>query len=66
MRIDLNKRHRILTKLINHCVWLYYRFGLLFWVAKEMMFTPGCQKGVALEVKILTTDRDAGIADEHV
>ncbi len=28
MSTDLYKRHRFPAEIINHCLWLYYRFGI--------------------------------------
>jgi hypothetical protein len=35
------KGHRYPVEIINHCVWLYFRFPLSFREVEELMLAPG-------------------------
>jgi putative transposase len=35
------KGHRYLVEIINHCVWLYFRFPLSFREVEELMLARG-------------------------
>lgn len=41
MRSDLYKRHRFLTEIISHCVWLYHRFNMSFRAVEELLVERG-------------------------
>ena len=41
MKAELYKHHRFPGKIISHCVWLYYRFGLSFRAVEELLFERG-------------------------
>ena len=41
---NLYKRHRFPVEIINHCVWLYYRFCLSYRDVEELM----AQRGISL------------------
>ena len=41
MRTNLYKRHRFPAEIINHCVWLYYRFDMSFRSVEELLFERG-------------------------
>src|SRR6266404_2940058 len=39
--VSLYHRHRFLSEIISHCVWLYFRFSLSFRDVEELMSSRG-------------------------